>query len=810
MYVVKRNGQQQAVHFDKVVRRLQKLCEMEPALDSTYVDYAEIAQKVIAGIYPGVHTKELDALAAETAAYSSASHPDYDALAARVAVSNLHKQTHGDIVKVFEQLLNYFNSKSRKPSPLVSANAYAFLQRNSVALSAAMHYERDYNYTYFGFKTLERSYLLRCDGQIVERPQDMLMRVAIGIHMPSDAEGASVADNAGALADCLATYDGMSRGLFTHATPTLFNAGTPKPQMSSCFLLQMRDDSIEGIYETLKQCALISQHAGGIGLAVSKIRATDSYIAGTNGHSNGLVPMLKVYNDTARYVDQGGGKRKGSFAVYLEPWHADVFEFLELKKPQGKEELRARDLFYALWVPDLFMRRVNANAEWSLFCPNEAPGLDEVYGDEFDALYERYEREGRARRTVPAQSLWRPIIESQIETGLPYMLYKDACNKKSNQKNLGTIKLGNLCVEIIQYTSKDEVAVCNLASLALPRFVDVETQTFNHQKMADIVAVLVRNLNKIIDGNFYPLPETRTSNMRHRPIGIGVQGLADVFLLLGMPFESNAARRLNREIFETIYYAAVDESCRLAQRFGAYETFAGSPISCGQFQFDLWNELPESERVDAAPAAAHRYDWSALRTRVMQHGVRNSLLVAPMPTASTSQILGNNECFEPYTSNFYTRRVLAGEFPVINEHLVRELLRRGLWNDDVKQDIVRHKGSVAAVAAVPADMKELFKTVWEIRQRALVDMAAERGIYVDQSQSFNVFFESPTFEKLTSMAFYGWQRGLKSGNYYVRSQAAADAIQFTVDKKQDATAAVKEDETTTTCSRDKGCMTCSS
>jgi ribonucleoside-diphosphate reductase alpha chain len=822
MYVIKRNGQPEPVHFDKVLRRLQHLCEMSPPLDSDYVDYAEIAQKVIAGIFPGVKTKDLDALAAETAAYGSTIHPHYDALAARIAVSNLHKQTTGDIARVFDTLYNYRNRKNNLPSALLSTNALVFLQRNITAITAAIHYERDYNFTYFGFKTLERSYLLRCDDEVVERPQDMLMRVSIGVHMPLDAVAASDEENLEALRDCLETYDGMSRGLFTHATPTLFNAGTPKPQMSSCFLVQMRSDSIEGIYETLKQCALISQHAGGIGLATSKIRATGSYIAGTNGNSNGLVPMLRVFNDTARYVDQGGGKRKGSFAIYLEPWHADVFEFLDLKKPNGKEESRARDLFYALWMPDLFMRRVESNGMWSLFCPNEAPGLDEVYGEAFDELYERYERQGRARRSVTAQSLWRHIVEMQIETGLPYILYKDACNKKSNQKNLGTIKQSNLCVEIVEYTSPDEVAVCNLASIALPRFVDEATKTFDHVRLAAIVAVIVRNLNKIIDGNYYPLPEARRSNLRHRPIGLGVQGLADVFLLLKMPFESDSARRLNKEIFETIYYAAVDESCRLAQRFGPYETFAGSPISQGQFQFDLWNERPESER----PGAVRRYDWSALREQVVKHGVRNSLLVAPMPTASTSQILGNNECFEPYTFNCYSRRVLAGDFIVVNDHLVRELLRRGLWDDDMKQEIILRQGSVQAIDRVPADMKDLFKTVWEIKQLVLVDMAADRGIYIDQSQSFNVFFAEPTYQQLTSMAFHGWRRGLKSGNYYVRSKAAVEAIQFTVVKKGATPAAgtvgavtttvgttateKTEEENVQVCRREPGCITCSS
>lgn len=807
LYVVKRDGSHQAPHFDKVQKRLQRLCDhVRPPLDKNYINVDEIAQKVITGIFPGVKTTELDNLAAETAAYSSARHPDFDALAARIAVSNLHKQTSGDIMDVFDKLRNYKLAKSGAASPLVSDNAYNFLLRNQALIRQEIDYNNDYSYSYFGFKTLERSYLMRCGSTIVERPQDLLMRVSIGIHMGKDALTCNDEENSKALDACIETYRAMSQGLFTHATPTLFGAATPKPQMSSCFLLQMQDDSIEGIYNTLKHCALISKHAGGIGLAISKIRAKESFIAGTNGISNGLVPMLKVFNDTARYVDQGGGKRKGSFAVYLEPWHADIDEFLELKKNRGAEEMRARDLFYALWIPDLFMQRIESGSNWSLFCPNEAPGLDEVHGDEFEELYMRYERENRAKRVVKAQDLWRQIVESQIETGTPYIMYKDACNQKSNQKNLGTIKSGNLCIEIVQYTSKEEIAVCNLASLALPKFVNVETKSFDHERFAKVVAMAVRNLNKIIDLNYYPLPETKTSNLRHRPIGLGIQGLADVFMLLKVPFVSEEASKLNREIFETLYYAAVSESCELAIRDGPYETYVGSPISQGKFQFDLWNEKPESERE----GAVKRYDWQLLRERVLQHGVRNSLLVAPMPTASTSQILGNNECFEPYTSNCYARRVLAGEFMVVNQHLVRDLLKRGLWNEEIKQDIIRNKGSVQNIASLPTDMKELYKTVWEIKQRPLVDMAAERAIYICQNQSFNIFMAEPSYPQLTSNAFYAWKKGLKCANYYIRTQAATDAIQFTVEKKKEKVVKVDEVEEAFVCKRENGCVTCSS
>ena len=796
MYVIKRNGAHQSVHFDKIMQRLEKLCRMPPALDEEFVDCAEIAKKVISGIYPGVKTLDLDTLASETAAYMSTIHPDYDSLAARISVSNLHKQTSACFSEVAKQLYHYENPKNHQKTPIIHKAAYEFIMRNQQILDQVIDYKNDYNYSIFGFKTLEKSYLLRCNNKIVERPQHLLMRVAVGIHMVP--ENASVEENNDAIEACLETYRELSCGKFIHATPTLFNAATKTPQMSSCFLLDIQADSIDGIYQTLRNCALISKTAGGIGLSISKIRASDSFIAGTNGRSNGIVPMLRVFNDTARYVDQGGGKRKGSFAIYLEPWHANVFEFLDLKKNHGSEESRARDLFYALWVPDLLMNRVQNNGQWSLFCPNEAPGLDEVYGEKFNSLYEKYERDGLARQTIPAQKLWRAIIESQIETGTPYMLYKDACNEKSNQKNLGTIKSSNLCTEIIEYTSPEEIAVCNLASVALPKFVDTTTKTFDHGELCRIVAIATRNLNKIIDRNSYPVPETATSNLRHRPIGLGVQGLADVFIKMEMPFESDAAKVLNKEIFETIYFAALSESCRLAEMNGSpYSSYAGSPMSKGQLQFDLWNQLPQSER----PGAIARHDWQALRKRIEKFGIMNSLLVAPMPTASTSQILGNNECIEPYTSNCFTRRVLAGEFVAMNEYLVRELIHRRLWNEQLKQDIIRNKGSVRNVAAIPEDMKNLYKTVWEISQKNLIDMAADRAIYIDQSQSFNVFIPNPTFQQLTSMHFYGWKKGLKTGMYYLRINAAADAIQFTVENST---------EKPQVCRRENGCITCSS
>lgn len=753
MFVLKRNGRKESVKFDKITARIERLCY---GLDRSYIDPIVVTKKVIDGVYDGVSTTELDQLAAEVAASMMTQHPDYGILAARIAVSNLHKKTEKSFSQTMERIYRYINPNTQEPAGLLSDEAFAVIQRHAELLDSTIIYDRDFTYEYFGFKTLEKSYLIRLNGVVVERPQHLLMRVAVGIHL----------DDIDAVVE---TYHLLSEKWYTHATPTLFNAATPKPQMSSCFLLTMKEDSIEGIYDTLRQCAKISQAAGGIGLNIHNVRATGSYISGTNGTSNGIVPMLRVFNDTARYVDQGGGKRKGAFAIYLEPWHADVFEFLDLRKNHGKEELRARDLFYALWTPDLFMKRVEENGEWSLFCPHEAPGLADTWGEEFEALYERYEREGRARKSVKAQELWFAILESQVETGTPYMLYKDHANRKSNQQNLGTIRCSNLCTEIMEYSSPDEVAVCNLASLALPRFVN--DGEFDHQALFDVTKVVTRNLNCVIDRNYYPVEEARRSNMRHRPVGIGVQGLADVFALLRMPFESPEAQRLNEDIFETIYYAALTASNELAQREGTYETCKGSPVSQGVLQFDMWNVAPRSGR----------WDWIGLRERIQRYGVRNSLLVAPMPTASTSQILGNNECFEPFTSNIYTRRVLAGEFIVVNKYLLRDLIRLGLWNETMRNQLMASNGSVQHIDGIPEDIKALYKTVWEIKQRTLIDMAADRGAYIDQSQSFNVHLLEVTPAKLTSMHFYAWSRGLKTGMYYLRTKAAADAIKFTVD-----------------------------
>ncbi|NCI45237.1 ribonucleoside-diphosphate reductase subunit alpha [Sediminibacterium soli] len=753
MFVIKRNGKRESVKFDKVTARIEKLSYSL----SPMVNVIDVAKKTIEGIYEGVPTTELDNLAAETAASLTITHPDYAILASRIAVSNLHKNTVKSFSETMRKLYNYVDEVSGKKLPLIADDVMQLIEENADLLDSTIIYDRDYAFDYFGFKTLEKSYLLRINGKIAERPQHMYMRVAVGIHK-QDIESA------------IKTYHLMSERWFTHATPTLFNAGTPKPQMSSCFLLAMKDDSIDGIYDTLKQTAKISQSAGGIGLSIHNIRATGSYIGGTNGTSNGIIPMLRVFNDTARYVDQGGGKRKGAFAIYLEPWHADVFEFLDLRKNHGKEELRARDLFYALWISDLFMKRVEADAEWSLFCPNEAPGLSDCWGAAFDTLYTRYESEGRARKTVKAQDLWFKIVESQIETGTPYLLYKDAANSKSNQQNLGTIKSSNLCTEILEYTSPDEVAVCNLASLALPRFV-IDGK-FDHQRLYEVTYQVTKNLNAVIDNNYYPVEEARNSNLKHRPVGLGVQGLADVFIMLRLPFESDLAKLLNRNIFETIYFAAMTASKDLAREQGAYQTFAGSPLSKGVFQFDMWDTTPSD-----------RWDWETLRSEVVQYGVRNSLLVAPMPTASTSQIFGNNECFEPYTSNIYTRRVLSGEFIIVNKHLLKDLVSLGLWTNAMKNKIIAANGSIQQIEEIPADIKELYKTVWEIKQRNIIDMAADRGAYICQSQSLNLFVDSPTTSKLTSMHFYAWRKGLKTGMYYLRTQAASQAVQFTVEKQ---------------------------
>ena len=760
MYVIKRDGRRESVKFDKITARIEKLCY---SLDPFFVQPLEVARKVISGLYDGVKTTELDNLAAETAASLTTKHPDYAVLAARIAISNLHKNTLKSFSATMKRLFTYLDPKTGQNAALLSKEVYDIIKKNAVELDEAIIYDRDFGYDYFGFKTLEKSYLLKLEGQIAERPQHMLMRVAVGIHQTD-------------IASAIETYNLLSERWFTHATPTLFNAGTPKPQMSSCFLLTTQDDSIEGIYDTLKQTAKISQSAGGIGLSIHNIRATGSYIKGTNGTSNGIIPMLRVFNDTARYVDQGGGKRKGSFAIYLEPWHADVFEFLELKKNHGKEEMRARDLFYALWIPDLFMKRVEDNEEWSLFCPHECPGLSDTHGEEFEALYHKYELEGKARQVVKAQELWFKVLESQTETGTPYMLYKDHANSKSNQKNLGTIKSSNLCTEIIEYTSKDEVAVCNLASLALPKYVkanDNGVNEFDHAKLYEVTKSVTKNLNKIIDVNYYPVPEARNSNLRHRPIGLGVQGLADVFIMLRMPFESLEAQQLNKDIFETIYYASMEASMELAIKEGPYSTWEGSPISKGIFQFDMWNVTPSSGR----------WDWESLREKVVKNGVRNSLLVAPMPTASTSQILGNNECFEPYTSNIYARRVLSGEFAVVNKHLLKDLIKLGLWNESMKNKLISANGSVQGIPEIPKDLKELYKTVWEIKQKTILEMAADRGAYICQSQSLNIHIQDVNFGKLTSMHFHAWKLGLKTGMYYLRTKAAADAIKFTIEKQ---------------------------
>jgi ribonucleoside-diphosphate reductase alpha subunit len=754
MQVIKRSGRREVVSFDKITARLRKLTYN---LDTNYVNLFEVSKKVIIGLYDDVTTVELDNLAAETAATMATIHPDYALLAARIAVSNLHKETEKSFAKVINNLYNYIDPKTGDRAGLISDEVQKIVQKHKDELDSAIIFDRDFDFDYFGFKTLERSYLLRMNGKVVERPQHLFMRVAVGIH-GNDIEAA------------IETYNLMSERWFIHATPTLFNAGTPKPQLSSCFLLSMTDDSIAGIFETLSRCALISQSAGGIGLSIHNIRATGSYIKGTGGTSNGIIPMLRVFNDAARYVDQGGGKRKGAFAVYLEPWHADIFEFLELKKNHGKEEMRARDLFYALWICDMFMERVKSDADWSLFDPNEAPGLFDLYGEKFEALYTQYEKEGRARKVVKARDLWTAVLESQTESGTPYILYKDAANKKSNQQNLGTIRSSNLCTEIIEYTSKDEVAVCNLASIALPKFVI--NGKFDFEKLIEITQVITRNLNKVIDINYYPIPEARNSNMRHRPIGLGVQGLADTFILLGMAFDSDAAKQLNKDIFEAIYFAAVTESCNLAEKNGHYESFKGSPLSKGLFQFDLW---------DVTPSA--RWDWASLRERVKKTGVRNSLLVAPMPTASTSQILGNNECFEPYTSNLYTRRTLAGEHIVVNKHLMRDLVRLGLWDEEMREAIMAANGSVQGIEDIPQEVRDVYKTAYEISQKVIIDMSADRGAYICQSQSLNVFMEAPTFAKLSSMHFYAWQKGLKTGMYYLRSKAATDPIKFTLSKK---------------------------
>ena len=740
--------------FDKITARIKKLCYSLNPL----VDPVRVSMRVIEGLYDGVTTSELDNLAAEVSATMTTSHPDYATLAARISVSNLHKNTKKSFSETMADLYNYVNPRTGKKAPLLSDEVYKVIKKNAEKLDSTIIYNRDFNYDYFGFKTLERSYLLRLNGVVVERPQHMLMRVSVGIHYDD-------------LDSAIETYNLMSKKFFTHATPTLFNSGTPKPQLSSCFLLTMKEDSIDGIYDTLKQTAKISQSAGGIGLSIHNVRSTGSYISGTNGTSNGIVPMLRVFNDTARYVDQGGGKRKGSFAIYIEPWHSDIFDFLDLKKNHGKEEMRARDLFYAMWIPDLFMKRVESNEDWTLMCPNECPGLYDCHSEEFEKLYLNYEKEGKGRKTIKARELWEKILESQIETGTPYMLYKDACNRKSNQKNLGTIRSSNLCTEILEYTSKDEIAVCNLASIALPMFV--KNNSFDHKELFNVTKRVTKNLNKVIDRNYYPVKEAENSNFRHRPIGLGVQGLADAFIKLRMPFTSDEAKTLNQDIFETIYYAALTASMEEAQRDGTYKSYKGSPISKGEFQHNMWGVKDED--------LSGRWDWAKLRKDIKKNGVRNSLLVAPMPTASTSQILGNNECFEPYTSNIYTRRVLSGEFIVVNKHLLEDLVKLGLWNEELKQELMKANGSIQHIDFIPQDIKDLYKTVWELSMKDIIDMARHRGYFIDQSQSLNLFMEGATMAKLTSMHFYAWKSGLKTGMYYLRTKSAVDAIKFTLD-----------------------------
>lgn len=765
LYVLKRNGREEDVHFDKITTRIRKLCY---GLCMEFVDPTEITLKVIKGLYPGVTTVQLDNLAAETSASMTTKHPDYAVLAARIAVSNLHKETKKTWTDVIYDLYNMVNKATGNRTPMISDRHYKIIMDNADRLNSAIIYDRDFNYNFFGFKTLERSYLMKINGKVVERPQHMLMRVAVGIH-GEDIDAA------------IETYNLLSEKYFTHASPTLFGASTPRPQLSSCFLLAMQDDSIEGILATFTQCGLISKAAGGIGLNVHCIRAMGSYIAGTGGSSNGLVPMLRMFNAEAQYVDQGGNKRPGAFAIYLEPWHGDIFDFLDLKKNTGKEEFRARDLFYGLWIPDEFMRRVESDGTWSLMCPNTCKGLSDCFGDEFDELYRSYEKEGKFIRQVPARKLWFAIMDSQIETGTPYMLYKDACNKKSNQKNLGTIKCSNLCTEIVEYTSPDEVAVCNLASIALNMFMNAD-KSYNFDKLKAVAKIVTKNLNKIIDVNFYPVQEARRSNERHRPIGIGVQGLADLFIQMRIPFDSPESRLLNKQIFETIYYGALEASCELAEKDGTYITYEGSPVSQGILQYEMWNVTPTD-----------LWDWSSLKEKIAQHGVRNSLLIAPMPTASTAQILGNNESFEPYTSNIYSRRVLSGEFQVVNHHLLRDLVELGLWDENMKNQLIVNNGSVQEIEGIPQRLKDLYKTVWEIPQKTVLDMAADRGAFIDQSQSLNIYMAEINYAKMTSMHFHGWKLGLKTGMYYLRTKPAANAIQFTIDKTKFQNNAKNED-----------------
>jgi ribonucleoside-diphosphate reductase alpha chain len=751
MQVRRSDGTIEPARFDRITEKITRLSE---GLDRKYIDPDLVTKKAIEGFYDGISTKELDNLTAEIAASMATVHPDYSLLAGRILVARLHQETPQKFSECIEELYHYTDQATGGDAGLIADDVYEIVRQNADVLDAAVNNQADFEYDYFGFRTLEKSYLLRKGGQVMERPQYLLMRVAVGIHKKN-------------IAKVLETYQLMSERYYTHASPTLFNAGTRKAQMSSCFLVAMKDDSLEAIYETLKECALISKSGAGLGLHIHNIRSKGAYIKGTNGRSNGIIPMLRVYNETARYVDQGGGKRKGAFAVYLEPWHAEIFDFLDLRKNHGKEEMRARDLFTALWIPDLFMKRVKEDGQWSLFSPNEVPGLVDSYGEEFENLYLQYEVSGKARRVVPAQELWFAILQSQIETGTPFMMYKDSANRKSNQKNLGTIKSSNLCTEIVEYSSAEETAVCNLASIALPRFL--QNGQFDHQKLYDVTYKIVESMNRVIDENYYPTEPTRRSNLRHRPLGLGIQGLADLFILLRYPFESAAAKKLNVEIFETIYYAAMKSSVDLAKKEGAYESFPGSPLSEGKFQFDFWDVKPSG-----------RWDFENLREEVKRFGARNSLLMAPMPTASTSQILGNNECFEPYTSNIYSRRTLSGEFVVINKHLIKDLIALDLWNDEMKQRIVLADGSVQGIAEIPDDLRDIYKTVWEMKMKNLIEMAADRGAFICQSQSLNLFIADPNFAKLSSMHFYSWEKGLKTGIYYLRTKAASAAQKFTI------------------------------
>jgi len=774
MNVTKRNGNIETVSFDKILNRIKNIGQ-EVGIQ---LNYTNLAMKVIDQLYDKISTTKIDELSAEQCASMASIHPDYNVLAGRIVASNHHKNTSDKFSEVVNEL--YFNDdKHGKHFPLVSHELFNTVCQNKDELDSMCDYSKDYLIDYFGFKTLERAYLIRKNKKILERPQHMWLRVAIGIHTDD-------------LVRVRETYNLMSNKYFTHATPTLFNAGTPRPQLSSCYLLSMESDSIEGIYNTLKDCALISKWAGGIGLHIHNVRASASHIRGTNGSSNGIVPMLRVFNNTARYVDQGGGKRNGSFAIYLEPWHADIELFLQMRKNHGDEELKARDLFYALWMPDLFMERVKSGGTWTVMCPDECPGLSDVYGDEFKTLYESYETSGKGRKTLNARDLWFQILDAQMETGTPYIVYKDAANKKSNQKNVGTIKSSNLCSEIIEYSDDKETAVCNLASIALPAFVDTSSGTpvFDYNKLHDIARVVTYNLNRIIDVNFYPTEKTERSNMRHRPIGIGVQGLADVFMLMGFSFTSPEANKMNKDIFETIYHSALEESCEIAIRDGYYETFPGSPASEGILQFDMWNVDPGSER----------YDWSDLKSRIQKYGIRNSLLLAPMPTASTSQILGYNECIEPITSNIYSRRTIAGEFIMANKYLMNDLISLDLWNEKIKNNIIANNGSVQQIEVIPLEIREKYKTVWELPMKSLIDMAVDRGAFICQSQSLNLWMEDPNYNSLTSMHFYGWSKGLKTGIYYLRRRGRHQAQQFTIEPDKKDGSIQEEDEICDMCS----------